>query len=355
MDKDSGETISENYFHNIHEVQSVGDTLHVYFLHNRIACSGFYRNTPSYILLKYHESQKVNFQAAFKDTIDYIKYPERDLLYSKIIDGKVYSLHWNIKDDGRYIQLTYPHDFFLRIKYLDNSKPVEERELSNPTHIYDFHANKAGEIITIERKNNFKELFLSFGFSHYDLNSQQVTRTDSVRFIGYKQVSKVIKHHDSWVFLLNKEKSGAMYLYNDGYERVFSRSFEDFSMWNINNVFFEEDGYIITGSRNGKAHVIKYPYNTLLRDFYTSQKAIENQVVDIKVYPNPARSQFTLENTVGANKLKLFDLQGRLLWQQSIQSNRELIVPPSELNGMYVLQVMKEDTVLHNQKLLFIR
>jgi hypothetical protein len=366
LDRNTGEELNAVVCRNVFHIDFEKDSIEAYMLHDEPNGLSFYFGTrsTSVIVRKFDESQvydlyrieRLGHQSLSKDehlkvvdTIDHISGKNRSFFTAKVVGDTLYSIHKTAKTDS------LPNYHIMRIMRLSDRTIVYEKP-------YDFVGGKFWGYYPI----NSNELLVNgglqypdkdvfrFDFYTHNLAEEASTLNNSLYFLGYKSVSNVIKHHDSWVFLLNKEKSGAMYLYNDGYERVFSRSFEDFSMWNINNVFFEEDGYIITGSRNGKAHVIKYPYNTLLRDFYTSQRAIENQVVDIKVYPNPARSQFFLENTAGANKLKLFDLQGRLLWQQSIQSNRALIVPPSELNGMYILQVMKEDAVLHNQKLLIL-
>lgn len=69
----------------------------------------------------------------------------------------------------------------------------------------------------------------------------------------------------------------------------------------------------------------------------------EDIISKFKVYPNPAQDFIWIESTEPIQKLKLYDLQGRVLWQQEENVNNQQINLSAWTNNVYLLQITTQN------------
>ncbi len=97
---------------------------------------------------------------------------------------------------------------------------------------------------------------------------------------------------------------------------------------------------------------VQQPY-----EFFVVSSADETVAVDIDVnaYPNPTVDQVTLNTkTDGSQNLsfRLFDLEGKLLEQQEILQDKQVISMQHLAPGTYVLKVMQDDDPVKTFKII---
>lgn len=73
-----------------------------------------------------------------------------------------------------------------------------------------------------------------------------------------------------------------------------------------------------------------------------------------KVYPNPTTHFLILEVNTNPNKLKyqLFDISGKLVLSNSIQSTETKLSTENLINGVYFLKIIKGDKVIKTFKII---
>jgi hypothetical protein len=82
------------------------------------------------------------------------------------------------------------------------------------------------------------------------------------------------------------------------------------------------------------------------------QDEVQGAKTKIKVYPNPATSEFTVElKNISQADLSLFDLAGKLVWfREDVRD--QLTIPVNSLGkGLYILKV-RDDTELYKEKII---
>jgi hypothetical protein len=92
--------------------------------------------------------------------------------------------------------------------------------------------------------------------------------------------------------------------------------------------------------------------NVLTQGFHQSNLTVTaldqlaNSTITLKVYPNPVSEQLLLETVKGEKQrfsLKLFDITGKLLYQQAVIQSVETINMQVYVPGNYLLRVCSED------------
>jgi hypothetical protein len=74
----------------------------------------------------------------------------------------------------------------------------------------------------------------------------------------------------------------------------------------------------------------------------------ETQQASIVLYPNPTNSSFQLKGVVGAAKLDLFSIDGKLLITKEY-SNDEIIPVNMLSKGIYVVRISTSDGIIEKK------
>lgn len=94
--------------------------------------------------------------------------------------------------------------------------------------------------------------------------------------------------------------------------------------------------------------------NTLTQGFHQSNLTVTavdqmaTSTITLKVYPNPVSEQLVLETRKGEKQrlsLKLFDITGKLLYQQAVKQPVETVNMQVYVPGNYLLRVFAEDGI----------
>ena len=76
-------------------------------------------------------------------------------------------------------------------------------------------------------------------------------------------------------------------------------------------------------------------------DFIEPSTGIEeNQVLNMRMFPNPAGNAFTVESPEPIDQVRVFDISGRLLMEQDVNNFRITLNTSSLRNGIYLVQVV---------------
>jgi len=71
-----------------------------------------------------------------------------------------------------------------------------------------------------------------------------------------------------------------------------------------------------------------------------------NTVSAINIYPNPARDELVIDNAKAGADIKLYTIQGVLVYSDKIINNRQIIALDSFESGTYILRVTDKDGVI---------
>jgi len=94
--------------------------------------------------------------------------------------------------------------------------------------------------------------------------------------------------------------------------------------------------------------------NTLTQGFHQSNltvTAVDQMAISsitLRVYPNPVSEQLVLETGKGEKQrlsLKLFDITGKLIYQQAVEQPVETVNMQVYVSGHYLLRVFAEDGI----------
>lgn len=73
----------------------------------------------------------------------------------------------------------------------------------------------------------------------------------------------------------------------------------------------------------------------------------KSTTADIQVYPNPAQNRLTLESPVAVQQVQLFDVAGRLVWQQQqLEAGKHTLMLNDMDKGLYILHIQVGDGML---------
>lgn len=93
-----------------------------------------------------------------------------------------------------------------------------------------------------------------------------------------------------------------------------------------------------------------YTLNSNLHDTKLSVEQLSTG--EIKIFPNPTKESWQVENLPANNTLMLTDITGRILWQSNTQSTSEIIPANNLAPGLYMLRVISNDGVNAGYKLI---
>lgn len=79
----------------------------------------------------------------------------------------------------------------------------------------------------------------------------------------------------------------------------------------------------------------------------------ENEKVNLKIYPNPAKDNFTLSHTIDFSEgnIQIYNLLGRKLWEEKLISNHQVIATSNLDKGIYLVNITL-DNFQHTEKLV---
>ena len=105
---------------------------------------------------------------------------------------------------------------------------------------------------------------------------------------------------------------------------------------NFNNMLTETKSYERINNNMEYIRNIRYYYSSHIVNI------AEPLMVNIRVYPNPARSQFTVTNAENA-EIQLYNMLGQKVLQIHSKEENAVVSVGSLPQGMYVLKVMKDN------------
>jgi hypothetical protein len=79
----------------------------------------------------------------------------------------------------------------------------------------------------------------------------------------------------------------------------------------------------------------------------------ESSLVDISIYPNPARHTLNIKSILSSDKIEIINLFGKVMMHQTYASNSNIQLDISSLNrGYYFVRLYDRDTLLKTEKIL---
>lgn len=99
---------------------------------------------------------------------------------------------------------------------------------------------------------------------------------------------------------------------------------------------------VIVGHKNDKAFYQNVPY--------LSVNPVEK--IELRIYPNPVKNVFQIENLTEKSDLKIFDLSGKVVFQQEIHPSAENVDISFLNSGLYLYGIFKEDKRIKTGKLI---
>jgi hypothetical protein len=122
---------------------------------------------------------------------------------------------------------------------------------------------------------------------------------------------------------------------------------------------FDNDANTDTLFVTGGVHLVPWPYAYYFIDdvsvtLDTTTGIAETEKPKLKIFPNPAGNQITIEQlSVSGNQLsvEIYDALGRLVLQSSI-NNQTSTIPLNLSKGVYLLRVKDKEEVVFGEKLI---
>ena len=122
---------------------------------------------------------------------------------------------------------------------------------------------------------------------------------------------------------------------------------------------YPEDPYefisnIASGSKNLQLQIIfgQDVGTYFFDDFTTSIQTLSVKTLrqDFQTFPNPVHNYFSITTSVEFDKIKLYDIQGKVL---KIWSGKRIIYDTSFIeNGLYLLEIYMDNKLLYTSKLV---
>jgi hypothetical protein len=122
-----------------------------------------------------------------------------------------------------------------------------------------------------------------------------------------------------------------------------------------------DSGCVFTGwteiGTNGKHDVVYYKIaKNGVAESISGVQPLNDSIEQITVFPNPAKNNFSvlIDTRLKTDfQMRLYNLQGELMYEDTIQPN--IAIPQfAELpSGTYVVSILSNDNVLYNTKLIF--
>ncbi len=74
--------------------------------------------------------------------------------------------------------------------------------------------------------------------------------------------------------------------------------------------------------------------------------------IQFSIYPNPAKSNITIENNFNASELRLYDIQGRLISSYTVESKKTTIALPEIAAGTYIAEISNAEGLSATERLI---
>jgi hypothetical protein len=166
--------------------------------------------------------------------------------------------------------------------------------------------------------------------------------------------------------------------YGKKYFRFYSRQSDNMEFYNNRNYwtfyypdqssnngteyyeFIEEIGVIVVDKWDGnylldEIHYYKTPteeWGTAFSHSCSSNTGIaETQSTSISIYPNPAEEVIQIQSPLKIDRIQFYDLQGRLLKSEVLNGRTSMNASDLE-NGVYLIEILNQNKILHRQKLI---
>jgi hypothetical protein len=96
-----------------------------------------------------------------------------------------------------------------------------------------------------------------------------------------------------------------------------------------------------------------YPYNATSCDLITSIQPVDNEMDDIKIYPNPSHGSLTVEfdKSLNVEEIRLTDLLGRIILTRQTGNLAKIEIGNLQ-NQTYILTIIDKDSKATNKKLI---
>jgi hypothetical protein len=88
-----------------------------------------------------------------------------------------------------------------------------------------------------------------------------------------------------------------------------------------------------------------------LADFIDADdtKVVENENNTLLLFPNPARTHFTIQIQSDIDMIRVFDMNGRLMIHQTINDSQARIETSELVNGLYIVQVVTQGQIINHK------
>ena len=88
-----------------------------------------------------------------------------------------------------------------------------------------------------------------------------------------------------------------------------------------------------------------------LADFTNADntKVVENENNTLLLFPNPARTHFTIQHQSDIDMIRVFDMNGRLMISQTINDSQARIETSELGNGLYIVQVITQGQIINHK------
>lgn len=174
---------------------------------------------------------------------------------------------------------------------------------------------------------------------------------DGINFAKVPDIPSDAMHNWTGNYMVND--SNTLRFYGAGSAGIWLNSSPNGGVWN---------GYINTNVQGGDPTVVRTDANTYLMIFvgesYATLLEELNSVSDLKIYPNPSATNFTIDltgirfaNQISNLNYKVVDLNGRIFINENFNFAEKLVVEGSSLaSGNYVVLIFSGDNLLKGAK-----
>lgn len=111
--------------------------------------------------------------------------------------------------------------------------------------------------------------------------------------------------------------------------------------------FFNNENFHYYIQNNGSQKTLMI-HNSIFQEVHfvsTSLTTKENELSQFKLAPNPVKNILTVQNSVGINSVKIFDLSGKMVQEQKNENEKSLNIDMKNLKaGIYFIKLNNDKT-----------
>ncbi|MDR9398413.1 MAG: T9SS type A sorting domain-containing protein [Salibacter sp.] len=195
----------------------------------------------------------------------------------------------------------------------------------------------------------------AFVMGNYDFVSQEI---DSVSIYFDKETSI---HQYEWIndrlhFYMNRGDTAIWSIYDLYGQQLWTKEFLSFQPFRLKNVELVDDGYIISGKRDGKMYMAKYKKSESLSVALGSDRLENEKASSFVMSPNPSDNQFRISfgSELRNVEMQILNMKGQLIISKTISDNEKVDI--SGLNsGVYIVKIKSESEQSVQTKKLIIQ